>query len=154
MIPTEGKTKQNKTKQNRIAEAYRSKNWKGIKQQHSITLPPITLKNILRKLSDLLHQHFLFMYLFLAVLSGVHCPVVISLGAMSKGYSCCGAQASLVEEQGLQGERASEVAVLGPQSTDLIIVAPGFSCSPACGIVPDQGSNLCLLHWQADFFYH
>ena len=23
-------------------------------------------------------------------------------------------------------------------------------CSTACGIFPDQGSNLCLLHWQAD----
>ena len=26
----------------------------------------------------------------------------------------------------------------------------GLSCSRACGIIPDQGSNLCLLHWQAD----
>ena len=26
----------------------------------------------------------------------------------------------------------------------------GLSCSAACGIFPDQGSNLCLLHWQAD----
>ena len=24
------------------------------------------------------------------------------------------------------------------------------SCSAACGIFPDQGSNPCLLHWQAD----
>ena len=29
-------------------------------------------------------------------------------------------------------------------------VAHGPSCSAACGILPDQGSNLCLLHWQAD----
>ena len=26
----------------------------------------------------------------------------------------------------------------------------GLSCSTACGILPDQGSNPCLLHWQAD----
>ena len=26
----------------------------------------------------------------------------------------------------------------------------GLSCSAACGIFLDQGSNLCLLHWQAD----
>ena len=26
----------------------------------------------------------------------------------------------------------------------------GLSCSVACGIFPDQGWNLCLLHWQAD----
>ena len=26
----------------------------------------------------------------------------------------------------------------------------GLRCSTACGIVPDQGSNPCPLHWQAD----
>ena len=26
----------------------------------------------------------------------------------------------------------------------------GFSCSEACGIFLDQGSNQCLLHWQMD----
>ena len=31
-----------------------------------------------------------------------------------------------------------------------VIVAHGPSCSAACGIFPDQGSNLCPLHWQAD----
>ena len=30
------------------------------------------------------------------------------------------------------------------------IVAHGCSCSVACGIFPDQGSNPCPLHWQAD----
>ena len=29
-------------------------------------------------------------------------------------------------------------------------VARRLSCSSACGIFPDQGSNPCLLHWQAD----
>ena len=29
-------------------------------------------------------------------------------------------------------------------------VAHGPSCSVACGILPDQGSNPCPLHWQAD----
>ena len=29
-------------------------------------------------------------------------------------------------------------------------MAHGLSCSKACGILPDQGSNPCLLHWQAD----
>ena len=36
------------------------------------------------------------------------------------------------------------------QSTGSIIAAPGLSCSMACGIFVIQGSNLCLLHWQAD----
>ena len=30
------------------------------------------------------------------------------------------------------------------------IVAHGLSCSAACGIFPEQGSNPCPLHWQAD----
>ena len=30
------------------------------------------------------------------------------------------------------------------------VVAHGPSCSVACGIFPDQSSNLCPLHWQAD----
>ena len=36
------------------------------------------------------------------------------------------------------------------QSLGSIVVTHGFSCSVACGIFPDQGSSLCLLHWQAD----
>ena len=31
-----------------------------------------------------------------------------------------------------------------------VVVAHGLSCSAACGILPDQGSNPCPLHWQAD----
>ena len=31
-----------------------------------------------------------------------------------------------------------------------VVVAHGPSCSAACGIFPDQGSNPCLLDWQAD----
>ena len=46
------------------------------------------------------------------------------------GFSCCGAQA------------------LGMQAS--VVVARGLSCSAACGIFPDQGLNLCPLHWQAD----
>ena len=31
-------------------------------------------------------------------------------------------------------------------------MAHGLSCPVACGIVPDQGSNPCLLHWQVDSY--
>ena len=31
-----------------------------------------------------------------------------------------------------------------------VVVAHGPSCSVACGIFADQGSNPCPLHWQAD----
>ena len=38
----------------------------------------------------------------------------------------------------------------GSRHAGSVIVAHGPSCSTACGIVPDQGPNLCPLHWQAD----
>ena len=38
----------------------------------------------------------------------------------------------------------------GFRRTGSVIVAHGPSCFAACGILPDQGSNLCPLHWQAD----
>ena len=38
----------------------------------------------------------------------------------------------------------------GSRHAGSVIVAHGPSCSAACGILPDQGSNLCSLHWQAD----
>ena len=40
--------------------------------------------------------------------------------------------------------------------TSSVVAACRLSCSAPCGIFPDQGSNLCLLHWQADSYpqYH
>ena len=35
-------------------------------------------------------------------------------------------------------------------SAGSVVVAHGPSCSAACGIFPDHGSNPCPLHWQAD----
>ena len=38
----------------------------------------------------------------------------------------------------------------GSSHAGSVVVAHGPSCSTACGILPDQGSNPCPLHWQAD----
>ena len=38
----------------------------------------------------------------------------------------------------------------GSRRAGSVVVARGLSCSAACGIFPDQGSNPCPLHWQAD----
>ena len=57
---------------------------------------------------------------------------------------------AFVAEPGLCGMWASVFAVLGFYSISLIVVAHRLSCSEACGIFPDPGLNLCLLHWQAD----
>ena len=45
---------------------------------------------------------------------------------------------------------ASVFAVPGLQGTGSIAVVHRLSCSKACGIFPDQGLNLALLHWQVD----
>ena len=38
----------------------------------------------------------------------------------------------------------------GSRRAGSVVVAHGPSCSVTCGIFPDQGSNPCPLHWQAD----
>ena len=38
----------------------------------------------------------------------------------------------------------------GSRRAGSVVVAHGPSCSAACGILPDQGSNPCPPHWQAD----
>ena len=64
-----------------------------------------------------------------------------------RGFSLCGAQAP-----GLRYlQRVGSVVVApGLQSTGSVAVAHRLSCCTACGISPDQVSNLGLLHWQAD----
>ena len=78
---------------------------------------------------------------------GLHC--------CTRAFSSCGEQgllfvvvhrllivvASLVAEHRLLGTQAS------------VVVVHGLSCSEECGIFPDQGSNPCPLHWQADSFF-
>ena len=59
----------------------------------------------------------------------------LSLAAASGGFSCCGA--------GALGVRASVVVARGLWSAGSVVVAHGLSCSAACGIFPDQGSNPC-----------
>ena len=44
----------------------------------------------------------------------------------------------------------SIVVVPGLWVIGSVVVVHGLGCFGACGIFPDQGWNLCLLHWQAD----
>ena len=99
---------------------------------------------------------FTRIFLFLAVL-GLCCCVGFSLVAESGGYSLAVvlglpiAETYLVVKRGLKGTRASVVLAPGLYSAGSIAVASRLSCSMACGIFPDQGSNLRLLHWQENF---
>ena len=57
------------------------------------------------------------------------------------------------------GERASPCGGFsllwstGCRHVGSVVVAHGLSCSTACRIFPDQGSNPCPLHWQAYSFF-
>ena len=100
------------------------------------------------------------LYLFLAVLS-LRCCMSFYLVAMSRGHSCvawashCGGfsccRAQALERSGFRscGECAQELWLPGSRATGSIVVAHGLNYSVACGSLPDQGSNPCLLRWQA-----
>ena len=51
---------------------------------------------------------------------------------------------------GLSLSRPLLLRSTGSRRAGSVIVAHASSCSAACGILPDQGSNPCPLHWQAD----
>ena len=51
---------------------------------------------------------------------------------------------------GLSLSRPLLLRSTGSSSAGSVVVAHGPSCSVACGIFPDQGSNPCPQHWQAD----
>ena len=51
---------------------------------------------------------------------------------------------------GLSLSRPLLLRSTGSRRAGSVIVAHGPSCSAACGIFPDQRSNPCPLHWQAD----
>ena len=51
---------------------------------------------------------------------------------------------------GLSLSRPLLLRSTGSRRASSVVVAHGPSCSAACGIFPDQGSNPCPLHWQAD----
>ena len=51
---------------------------------------------------------------------------------------------------GLSLSRPLLLRSTGSRRAGSVIVAHGPSCSAACGILPDQGSNPCPLHQQAD----
>ena len=51
---------------------------------------------------------------------------------------------------GLSLSRPLLLQSTGSRRAGSVLVAHGPSCSAACGIFPDQGSNPCPLHWQED----
>ena len=76
---------------------------------------------------------------------------VLGLGFCARAFSSCGKRGPLfIAVHGPFTIAAPPVAGHRLQTRRLSSVAHGPSCSTACGIFPDQGSNPCPLHQQAD----
>ena len=89
-------------------------------------------------------KHFfliLFIYLWL-------CWVFVSVRGLSLVAASGGHSSSRCA--GLSLSRPLLLRNTGSRRAGSAIVAHGPSRSAACGIFPDQGSNPCPLHWQAD----
>ena len=89
-----------------------------------------------------LYFNFLNFYLWL-------CWVLVSVRGLSPVAASRGHHSSLWCA-GVSLLRPLLLRSAGSRRAGSVIVAHGPSCSPVCGIFPDQGSNPCPLHWQAD----
>ena len=90
---------------------------------------------------DIILFFFFFFYLWM-------CWVFVSVRGLSLVVASGGHSSSRCT--GLSLSRPLLLRSTGSRRTGSVIVAHGPSCSAACGIFPDRGTNPCPLHWQAD----
>ena len=90
----------------------------------------------------------LFIYLFIYLFNLWVCWVFASARGLSPVTASGGHSSSRCA--GLSPSRPLWLRSTGSRRAGSVTVAHGPSCSAACGILPDQGSNPCPLHWQAD----
>ena len=84
---------------------------------------------------------YLFIYFWL-------CWVFVSVRGLSLAAASRGHSSSRCA--GLSLSRPLLLRSTSSRRAGSVVVAHGPNCSAACGIFPDQGSNPCRLHWQAD----
>ena len=87
----------------------------------------------------------LFVYLFICLWL---CWVFVSVRGLSLVVASGGHSSSRCA--GLSLSRPLLLRSTGSRRAGSVVVVYGPSRSVACGIFPDQGSNPCPLHWQAD----
>ena len=96
--------------------------------------------------------YFLFIYLFFNYLFLYFyfwlCWIFVSVRGLSLVVASGGHSSS--QCAGLSLSRPLLLRSTGSRRAGSVVVAHGLSCSAARGIFPDQGSNPCPLHWQAD----
>ena len=91
----------------------------------------------------LFYKFYLFIYFYFWlcwVFTSVRGPSLVAASGGHSSSRCAGL--SLSQPLLLQST--------GSRHAGSVVVAHRPSCSTACEILPDQGSNPCPLHWQAD----
>ena len=91
---------------------------------------------------------FNFIYLFIIIINFWLCWVFVSARGLPPAAASGGHPSSRCA--GLSPSWPLPLRSTGSRCAGSVIVAHGPSRSAACGILPDQGSNPCPLHWQAD----
>ena len=99
-------------------------------------------------LNHVTHFFLIFMYLFIYLIYLWLCWVFVSVWGLSLVEASGGHSSSRCA--GLSLSQPLLLRSTGSRRAGSVIAAHGPSCSVACGIFPDPGSNPCPLHWQAD----
>ena len=89
-----------------------------------------------------------FVCLFVCFIYFWLCWVFVSVQGLSLVAASGGHSSSRCT--GLSLSRPLLLRSTGSRCAGSVVVAHGPSCSVACGIFPDQGSNPYPLHWQTD----
>ena len=90
----------------------------------------------------------LFFKIYLFIIYFWLCWVFVSVRGLSLVAASGGHSSSRCMDLSLS--RPLLLRSTGSRRAGSVVVSHGPSCSAACGIFPDQGSNPCPLHWQAD----
>ena len=99
-------------------------------------------------ISLMISDIYIYFLIYLFIIYFWLCWVFVSVGGLSL-VAASGGHSSL-RCAGLSLSWPLLLQSTGSRSAGSVVVAHGPSCSAACGIFPDQGSNPCPLHWQAD----
>ena len=101
------------------------------------------MKSFYRQILFFLRSLFIYLFIYIWL-----CWVFVSVRGLSLVAASGGHSSSRCA--GLSLSWPLLLRSTGSRRAGSVGVAHGPSRSTACGIFPDQGSNLCPLHWQAD----
>ena len=104
-----------------------------------------------------LHLWLSFNLLAYSFILGLHCCMWAFSGCRERRLLCVVVHSSLTAAASrcgaqVPGAHAAAVEAPGLREWAQELWFADFSCSMLCGIFPDQGSNLCPLHWQVDSY--